>query len=137
MINMTTKITYTGQLGTSATHLRSGDVIRTDAPIDNQGKGEAFSPTDLVAGALGTCILTVMGITARNHNIDMLGATAAVKKIMAPNPRRISRLEVTLTMPPNDYSAKQKKILERAAHHCPVINSLHPDLEEVIEIIWS
>ena len=134
---MTTEITYTGQLGTSATHLRSGDIIRTDAPVDNQGKGEAFSPTDLVAGALGSCILTIMGIAARNHEIDMIGAKAAVQKIMAPNPRRISRLEVTVTMPPNNYSDKQKKTLERAAHHCPVANSLHPDLEEVIEIIWS
>jgi len=133
---MTAEITYTGQLGTAATHLRSGNKIRTDAPIDNQGKGEAFSPTDLVAGALGSCILTIMGIAARNHDIDMIGAKAEVNKIMAADPRRIARLEVTISMPPHEYSDKEKKILERAAHHCPVANSLHPDLEEVIEIIW-
>ncbi len=133
---MTAEIIYTGDLGTSATHLRSGNTINTDAPIDNQGRGEAFSPTDLVAAALGTCILTIMGISARNHNIDMIGAQASVNKIMASNPRRIARLEVRITMPVNDYSEKERKILEAAAHHCPVANSLHPDLEEVIEFVW-
>jgi len=133
---MTAEIIYTGQLGTEATHLKSGDKIHTDAPVDNQGKGEAFSPTDLVAGALGSCILTIMGIAARNHAIEMVGAKAEVKKTMAASPRRIARLEVTISMPPHEYSDKEKKILERAAHHCPVINSLHPDLEEVIQIIW-
>lgn len=134
---MTAEIIYTGDLGTSATHLRSGNTINTDAPVDNNGKGEAFSPTDLVAGALGSCILTIMGISARHHNIDMIGAKASVNKIMAANPRRITRLEVTISMPAISYSDKEKKILEKAAHHCPVANSLHPDLEEVIEIIWS
>lgn len=133
---MTAEIIYTGDLGTSATHLKSGNTIHTDAPTDNQGKGEAFSPTDLVAGALGTCILTIMGIAARNHNIDMIGAKAEVNKVMAANPRRIAKLEVTISMPSNNYSDKEKTILDRAAHHCPVANSLHPDLEEVIEIVW-
>ena len=133
---MTAEIIYTGQLGTEATHLRSNNTIRTDAPVDNQGKGEAFSPTDLVAGALGSCILTIMGISARNHEIDMIGAKASVNKIMAANPRRIARLEVNVQMPEKPYSAKEKRILEAAAHHCPVANSLHPDLEEVIEIHW-
>lgn len=133
---MTAEIIYTGKLGTEATHLKSGNTIKTDAPVDNQGKGEAFSPTDLVAGALGSCILTIMGIAARNHNIDMVGAKVQVNKIMAAAPRRIARIEVSITMPDKAYSDKQKKILEKAAHHCPVANSLHPDLEEVIEIIW-
>ena len=133
---MTTKVLYTGDLHTEATHLRSGDRLVTDAPVDNQGKGEAFSPTDLVAAALGTCILTIMGIAARNHQIDMEGATAEVNKVMASDPRRIARLEVKITMPPKNYSAKEKIILERAAHHCPVKNSLHPDLEEHIEMLW-
>ena len=133
---MTADVTYTGQLRTEATHLRSGNILITDAPIDNQGKGEAFSPTDLMATSLASCILTIMGIAARNHEIDMTGTKASVNKIMAANPRRIARLEVSIVMPQNDYSKKEKKILEAAAHHCPVASSLHPDLEEVIDIIW-
>jgi len=137
LIPMTTaEITYTGKLHTDAKHIRSGTVISTDAPIDNQGKGEAFSPTDLVGTALGTCILTIMGIAARTHEIDMKGAKAAVTKTMLPNPRRIGKLEVNITMPPNDYTEKQKAILQHAAHGCPVKRSLHPDLEEVIIFSW-
>ncbi len=134
---MTATVTYTGQLRTEATHLRSGNKILTDAPVDNQGKGEAFSPTDLMATSLATCILTIMGIAARNHHIDMEGASATVNKIMAANPRRIARLEVTITMPEKQFSEKEKKILEKAAHHCPVSLSLHPDTEEVVHLIWT
>ncbi len=133
---MTTSIVYQGELRTQAVHLRSGDRITTDAPPDNRGKGEAFSPTDLVATALGTCILTIMGIKARDAEIDMTGAKAEVLKVMASNPRRITRLEVKVTMPNHTYTPKERKILEAAAHHCPVANSLHPDLEEVIEFVW-
>jgi len=133
---MTAEIVYTGELHTNATHLKSGNVISTDAPTDNNGKGEAFSPTDLVATALGSCIITIMGITANTHGIDMKGATCSVKKVMASNPRRIARLEVKIQMPANNYSEKEVKMLEKAAHHCPVARSLHPDLEEIIEIAW-
>ncbi len=133
---MTSKITYQNNLRTAAVHLRSGNEILTDAPVDNRGKGEAFSPTDLLATSLGSCILTIMGIKAADKEIDMTGATAAVNKIMGSNPRRITRLEVTIQMPDNNYTEKEKKILEAAAHGCPVGKSLHPDLEEIIQINW-
>jgi putative redox protein len=133
---MTATTTYLGDLRTEATHLRSGNTIFTDAPVDNQGKGEAFSPTDLVATGLGVCILTMMGITARNYQLDMVGATASVNKIMAANPRRIARIEVHVKMPAKPFTDREKLVLEKAAHHCPVKESLHPDLEEVITIEW-
>ena len=133
---MTSKIIYNGGLRTQAEHLRSGNKIITDAPVDNRGKGEAFSPTDLIATGLGSCILTIMGIKALDKGIDMEGATCEVSKIMASNPRRIARLEVTIQMPDKTFTDKEKKLLEAAAHHCPVGNSLHPDLEEVITIKW-
>lgn len=133
---MTARVTYVGGLRTEAEHLRSGNTILTDAPVDNRGKGEAFSPTDLVAAALGTCMLSIMGIAAKDHEIDMEGAVAEVTKVMGTNPRRITRIEVKITMPERHYSDKEKKLLDRAAHLCPVKNSLHPDLEEVLEIIW-
>ena len=133
---MTARVIYTGQLHTDATHLRSGSVIQTDAPVDNQGKGEAFSPTDLMATALATCILTIMGIRARDKGIDMVGASAEMTKTMASNPRRIAKIEVAIQMPNKDYTDAEKATLERAAHHCPVAMSLHPDLEEIIRIIW-
>ena len=133
---MTSKITYQNNLRTAAVHLRSGNEILTDAPVDNCGKGEAFSPTDLLATSLGSCILTIMGIKAADKEIDMTGATAEVNKIMGSNPRRIARLEITIQMPDNQYTEKEKKILEAAAHGCPVGKSLHPDLDEVIQINW-
>jgi len=133
---MTASITYTGSLRTEATHLRSGNKIITDAPIDNQGKGEAFSPTDLMATSLASCILTIMGIAARNHNINMDGTTATVNKIMGSAPRRIARLEIEVVMPKRDYETKERKILEAAAHGCPVGLSIHSDLEEVVTFVW-
>jgi len=133
---MISKVSYKGNLRTEATHLKSGNVIVTDAPIDNQGKGEAFSPTDLAATSLASCIMTIMGIAAARHDIDMEGAEATVTKVMDSNPRRIKEIAITLTMPQGDYTTAHKKILEAAAHHCPVGLSLHPDTEERIEIIW-
>lgn len=132
----TSEITYQGNLRTEATHLKSGTTIITDAPVDNQGNGEAFSPTDLVATSLGNCMLTIMGIAARNHDIDMVGAKVSITKVMSSDPRRISKIEVIMNMPPNDYSAKQKKILERAAHGCPVHHSLHPEIEVDFTLFW-
>ena len=128
--------TYLGDLRTTATHTKSGDTLTTDAPTDNRGKGEAFSPTDLVATALGTCVLTVMGIKARDADIDMDGATVSVQKTMGSNPRRILKLEVTVQMPDRDYTGREQQQLTRAAHHCPVDNSLHPDMEVVIEVLF-
>lgn len=121
---MTSTIKYTNNLRTEATHLKSGNTIITDAPVDNNGKGEAFSPTDLVATALASCMLTIMGIKARDKEIDIAGATASVNKIMASNPRRIAKIEVVMNMPANDYSDKEKKLLLAAANGCPVHQSL-------------
>src|SRR5690606_26467839 len=118
---------YLGDLRTRATHLRSGNALITDAPIDNQGKGEAFSPTDLLATALGSCMLTVMGIAARDHNINLEGAQLETTKIMAADPRRVSRLDISFTFPKGQvFSDKEKLILEKAARTCPVFYSLDP-----------
>lgn len=133
---MTARIEYLGELRTQATHLLSGQQIITDAPPDNQGRGEAFSPTDLCATSLGCCMMTIMGIAARTHDIDMTGANAEITKIMAADPRRIARIEVKIQMPAREYSAKQKAILENAAKGCPVSRSLNANLEEVVTILW-
>ncbi len=133
---MTTKLVYTGGLHTEAVHIRSGNTLETDAPVDNQGKGETFSPTDLMAVSLGSCILTIMGIAARKHGINIEGTTCDVSKKMASKPRRIARLEVNLQMPNRPYSAEEKEVLDYAARNTPVSRSLHPDLEEVIVIEW-
>jgi len=136
-MGITSKVVYQGNLRTEATHLRSGNKIYTDAPVDNQGKGEAFSPTDLASTSLASCILTIMGITAARKDIDMEGASANVTKTMSSNPRRISNIDIIITMPAKDYSSSDKKLLEAAAHHCPVGLSLGEDTKEAIEIIWS
>lgn len=134
---MISKVEYKGNLRTEATHLKSGNVIITDAPTDNHGKGEAFSPTDLASTSLASCILTIMGIAADKHGIDIRGAHANVNKIMASNPRRIKTIEINISMPKNGYSSKDKKILEAAAHHCPVGLSLSDQTEEVIKLSWD
>ena len=128
---MTSKVTYLGSLRTEAEHLQSGNKIITDAPLDNKGKGEAFSPTDAVATALATCMLTIMGIKAEEHQIDLKGTTANVTKTMAADPRRISKIEVNVHLA-KDYGEKVNKILENAARTCPVFHSLHPDIEKDI-----
>ena len=129
--------TYQGQLRCSATHGPSGNTLLTDAPKDNMGKGEAFSPTDLVATALATCVLTTMGIVAQRHNLDITGATAKVTKEMVTTPiRRIGRLPVTVKMP-KKLSDEDQKRLENAAHTCPVHKSLHTDIEAPITFTWG
>lgn len=133
---MTAQLTYTGQLNCELIHVLSGDRITTDAPPDNQGKGEAFSPTDLCATSLAACMLTTMAIRIRDRGISIDGARAEVTKIMAADPRRISRIEVCLIMPKNNYSEADKKLLEHIAHTCPVAMSLHPDLEQAVEFEW-
>ena len=132
---MTSKVNYLGDLRTSAIHIASDKNIITDAPIDNQGKGEAFSPTDTVATALASCLLTIMGIKARDLNIDIKNTTAEVSKVMASNPRRISEIKVTVNFT-KSYDQRIKKILEKAALACPVSNSLHPDLKQNILFNW-
>ena len=135
MVNI--QIEYQGDLHCKATHGPSGTVLSTDAPKDNQGRGESFSPTDLVATALGSCMLTIMGIAARTQNIDITGATASVDKEMtAAAPRRIQRLTVKIHVP-HSLSEVDREKLERAARACPVHKSLHPDVEMPIEFNWG
>ena len=132
---MTSKVNYLGDLRTSAIHIASAKNIITDAPIDNQGKGEAFSPTDTVATALASCLLTIMGIKARDLNIDIKNSTAVVSKVMTSNPRRISEIQITVNFT-KSYDQRIKKILEKAALACPVSNSLHSDLKQNILFNW-
>ena len=124
----TIQTTYLGDLRTEATHVQSGNVIITDAPLDNKGKGEAFSPSDLLTSALGSCMLTIMGITAREQNINMDGTTCSITKIMASDPRRVSEVQISFNFPQENYSEKDKTILKRSAETCPVAKSVHPDL---------
>ena len=126
----TIETVYLGNLRSEATHLQSGNKLITDAPLDNKGRGEAFSPSDLLATALGSCMLTIMGMAAREQNIDMDGTTCSITKIMASEPRRVGEVQITFNFPAGDYSEKVKTILKRAAHNCPVSKSLHPDLLE-------
>lgn len=135
---MTSQIIYEGNLRTVATHLQSGTVIETDAPTDNQGKGERFSPTDLVATALGTCMLTIMGIKARDMQINLEGTKIDITKIMQTNPRRIGEIKVVLNFSENLHAdEKQRIILEKAAMTCPVFESLHPDIKKDVEFKWN
>ncbi len=134
----TSKVIYNGGLRTSATHLQSATDIITDAPLDNQGKGEAFSPTDLLATSLASCMFTLMGIAARTHEIDMDGASAEVTKVMGTEPRRVTEIHVNFGFPKGgSYSDKQKKILKHAALTCPVNYSIHPDIKKNINFGWS
>ena len=132
----TAKVTYLGDLRTECEHLQSGSKFITDAPLDNNGKGEAFSPTDTVATGLANCMITMMGIKARDRKITLEGTTALVTKTMAANPRRISRIEVVLELPPK-VDSNNRKILENTARTCPVFYSLHPDIEKIIIFNWG
>lgn len=134
---MLSKVIYLGELRTAATHLRSGTIVETDAPIDNQGRAERFSPSDLVATALASCMLTIMGIAARTHEINIVGTECEVEKIMVSDPRRIGEIKINMTFT-NDhrYTDKDKKILELAAMTCPVIESLHPDIKKTVSFLW-
>jgi uncharacterized OsmC-like protein len=134
---MTSQIIYNGDLRTTATHLQSGTAIETDAPTDNQGKGERFSPTDLVATALASCMLTTMAIKARTMQIELDGTKAAATKIMVSDPRRIGKIVIVIDFPPTlQLDDKQKEILERTARTCPVERTLHPDVELDFTFNW-
>ncbi|MDR0384822.1 MAG: OsmC family protein [Prevotellaceae bacterium] len=135
MVKFETK--YQGNLRTEITHLQSGNTLITDAPTDNHGKGEFFSPTDLLASALGSCILTIMGIAAKTHGFDIDGAFMETTKIMGSNPRRVEELTIKITFPHNKYSPKELKILETSARECPVANSLHPDLKRTVSFVFK
>jgi putative redox protein len=134
----TVKTTYLGDLRTDSTHLQSGNTLITDAPTDNMGKGEAFSPTDLLASATGTCILTTMAIVAQRDAIELANSEVEITKIMTQSPpRRIARLEINLKMKSNiTLSPEQIQKLENTAHKCPVSLSLHPDVEQVLMFEW-
>ena len=128
---------YQGDLHCTSVHTPSQTELATDAPVDNQGRGESFSPTDLTATSLGTCMLTTMGIVARTLNVDLTGATATVEKEMSGTPpRRINRLTVAIRVPRTTSPENQQR-LENAAHTCPVKKSLHPDIETPIEFVWG
>ena len=132
---MISKVTYKGSLRTEAIHVQSGNTIITDAPIDNHGKGEAFSPTDLVATALASCMLTIMGIVANRNHLKINGTTAEIEKIMGTNPRRINEIKINIRFNEN-FDKKTKRKLENAALTCPVSNSLSENLNESIKFIY-
>lgn len=132
----TSKVTYLGALRTECVHLASGSTYLTDAPTDNNGKGEAFSPTDTIATGLANCMFTVMGIKARDLGVALDGSTALVTKTMASNPRRISGIEIIMELP-GGLSEKNQKVLEHTANTCPVQHSLHPDIHRAINFKWG
>jgi putative redox protein len=134
---MTSTVIYEGELRTVALHKASGTTIETDAPVDNQGKGERFSPSDLVATALGSCMLTIMGQKARDLKIDLKGTRIDIQKIMKADPRRIAGISLTFHLPPDLHlSEKNKTILQRAADTCPVMYSIHPDIQVEVNYNW-
>lgn len=132
----TSKITYQGELRTICIHLQSGTEILTDAPTDNHGKGEAFSPTDLVATALGSCMVSIMAIKSRDLDLELKDSTVEVTKIMQAEPRKIAKIVVSLNMSV-ETTEKNKIILERSAMTCPVFLSLHPDIEKEVTFNWK
>lgn len=134
-MGLISKIEYIGELRANSTHIKSGQIIITDAPIDNNGKGEAFSPTDLLATALGSCMLTVMGIKARSLGFDLEEASAEVVKVMESNPRRVGEVGVTITLKQN-CDDKTKEILEQIGLNCPVAKSLSSELDQKIQFNW-
>lgn len=132
----TSTIEYTGGLRTSSIHLRSGQVVITDAPTDNNGRGEAFSPTDLLSTSLGCCMMTIMGIIADRHKISLEGMKADITKVMGTDPRRVVEIKVDFTMPSLNYSDSDRQLLINAAMTCPVAKSLHPDLKQTVSFNW-
>ena len=134
---MTAKIVYQGDLRTIATHLVSQTILETDAPTDNQGKGERFSPTDLLATSLGCCMVTIMGIKAQEMMLDIKETNIEITKVMAAEPRRVSAIKLIFTFPSSLHlNDKQKQILEHAARHCPVAKSIHPDIIIDLSFLW-
>jgi uncharacterized OsmC-like protein len=132
----TVRTTYLGDLRTEAIHLQSGTKIITDAPVDNHGKGEAFSPTDLFAASYASCALTIIGIATQTHGFNIDGAVVKTTKVMGENPRRIVELIVEFTFPPKNYNDKERKIIEAAIKTCPVANSLPAELKLTRTIHW-
>ena len=135
--NITIKTKYLGDLRTENTHLQSGNKIITDAPTDNQGKGEAFSPTDMLATAISSCIMTIMGIKAKEHNIDIIGTEINTIKIMTDNPRRVQEVIIEFVFPKKVYTNEQKQIIESVAGNSPVPLSVHTNLKQIITFNWQ
>jgi putative redox protein len=133
----TAKTKYNGELRTEITHVRSGSMIITDAPIDNKGKGEYFSPTDMVASALGSCIFTIMGIAAREHSFSIDGSRCKITKIMTEAPRRIGEIKIEFDLTGREYTDKQKKILEYCVKTCPVALSLNESITQNITLLFE
>ncbi len=133
----TSTIKYLGDLRLEAVHVKSGQKILTDAPTDNQGKGEAFSPTDLMSTSLGLCMITIMGIAANTHGFSIDGTTAEVTKIMGTDPRRVKEIVVDVYFPKKEYTDKQKKILQVCADTCPVSLSLSEALKKSVTLHYS
>jgi uncharacterized OsmC-like protein len=133
---MTASIIYTGNLRCQAEHIQSKTQIETDAPTDNHGKGERFSPTDMLCVSLATCMLTTMGIKAADMNVDITNAKAEVTKHMASDPRRVAKIEVDVSLPANG-DEKERLILEKTGNNCPVAKSVHPDIELVLNYKWG
>lgn len=133
----TAEIIYTGELRCKATHLQSGNSIITDAPTDNHGKGEAFSPTDLLATSLGVCMITVMGIEANKMNVNIDGAKINITKQMGIGPRRVVKIIADLEIPDRGLTSEQRNILEQTGYNCPVAKSLHPDIRQDIRMVWT
>ncbi len=132
----TIKISYQGNLRTLATHIASGTTLISDAPLDNHGKGESFSPTDLLCSSLGSCMLTLMGIAGNTHHISIEGTEVKITKIMASNPRKVGEIIVELLLPKLNYTEKQKKILELAALTCPVYLSLSSEVKKTVTFVY-
>ena len=133
----TAKTKYLGDLRTEIVHLRSGSVITTDAPVDNKGRGENFSPTDMVASALGSCIFTIMGIAAREHSFSIDGSTCKITKIMTESPRKIREIRIEFDFSANSYTDKQKKILEYCVKTCPVALSLNDSVFQNVTLNFN
>jgi uncharacterized OsmC-like protein len=135
---MTSSVTYEGSLRTVCKHLRSGSTIETDAPVDNNGKGERFSPTDLLATALGSCMLTIMGMRAVEMNVDLTGVKIDIEKLMKQDPRRVGGVNLTFHFPESlELTERQQTILKKAADTCPVKYSIHPDIEVNVQYRWK
>lgn len=133
---MTASIIYEGDLRCSATHLQSGTVIETDAPTDNRGKGEKFSPTDTLCVSLGTCLITTMALKARDMNIELKETKIEITKHMLKDPRRVGQIDVTVHFPGLNLNSEERSVLETTGNNCPVAKSLHPDLKTNIQYNW-
>lgn len=133
---ITSSVNYTGAMRSTCVHLRSNQTIITDAPVDNHGKGEAFSPTDLLATSLASCALTTVAILGKSKNINIEGASAEVIKHMASDPRRVAKIEVHIQMPDKNYTDEEKEFIKNTISNCPVAKSLHTDIIQAIDVKW-